>query len=342
MKAQTPPPFLRSPATYVVAEAEINHNGDPDIALRMVDAARAAGADAVKFQYVVAAEIATPDSPFYALFKGVELDQSAFRRIMDHATAAGLDCFLTVPSLGTLAPVLALQPPMLKIGSTNLTNLPLLAEIGRTGLPVLLSTGLGTLGEVEAALEALQATPELVGLFHCAVKYPAPAAILNLRAISTMQAAFPGYAIGFSDHSVGEVAAVAAVALGARMVEKHFTLDRAMQGPDHSFSTDPEGFRRLVVAIRDTEAALGDGTKRPSAEELPMVKGARRYVVAAKPLQRGRPIPADALTARRIPADREGMEPALAARIAGWPAPRDYAVGEPLCWSDFASGGQAE
>lgn len=331
-------PFLDWPKTYITAEAEINHNGDLKTALAMVDAARATGADAIKFQYVVADEIATADSPYYALFKGVELSEPAFREVFARATACGIDCFITVPSIATLEPVLRLEPRMLKISSANLTNIPLLREIGRSGLPVMLSTGLGTLGEIEEALSALDARPDRVALFHCTVKYPAPVDIVNLKAIGTMRAAFPGYAIGYSDHTEGETAAIAAVALGARMIEKHFTLDRAQEGPDHSFSTDPEGFSKLVRALRDTEAALGDGVKRAAKEEAAGIRGVRRYVVAARAIRRGENFTRADLTTRRISADHAGIAPAMLEHIAGWQAPRDYAAGDPLSWSDFKAG----
>jgi N,N'-diacetyllegionaminate synthase len=231
--------------------------------------------------------------------------------------------------------VLRLDPPMLKIGSTNLTNIPLLREIGRSGVPVLISTGLGTLGETEDALAALDAAPERVGLFHCTVKYPAPMAIVNLRAITTMKSAFPRYAVGYSDHTEGETAAVAAVALGARMIEKHFTLDRTQEGPDHAFSTDPPGFAKLLAAVRDAEAALGDGIKRAAGEEAAAIRSGRRYLVTAEPIKRGQTFTPSNLMARRIPADVDGILPAMLDHIAGWQAPRDYPAGEPLSWGHF-------
>ena len=328
-------PFLDSDHVYVIAEAEINHNGKVATALEMVDTARGLGADAIKFQYVVADEIATRGSPYHELFSRVELTEPEFKSVFAHARKAGIDCFITVPSVATLDPVLRLDPPMLKVGSTNLTNIPLLREIGRSKMPVLISTGLGTLGEIEDALTALDATPERVGLFHCTVKYPAPAGIVNLRAITTMKSAFPRYAIGYSDHTEGETAAVAAVALGARMLEKHFTLDRSQEGPDHGFSTDPAGFKRLLAAVRDAEAALGDGIKRAAEEESGAIRGGRRYLVAAGAIRRGESFTAANLVPRRIPADVDGVAPAMLDRIAGWKAPRDYGAGDAISWSHF-------
>ena len=341
MSSRPLPPFLASERVYLIAEAEINHNGRLETALDMVDTARSLGADAVKFQYVVADEIATRDSPYHALFKSVELSEAEFTQVFARAAACGIDCFITVPSVATLEPVLRLGPPILKVGSTNLTNIPLLREIGRTKVPVLFSTGLGTLGEIEDALEALDATPERVGFFHCTVKYPAPVGIVNLRAIPTMKSAFPGYAIGYSDHTEGDTAAVAAVALGARMIEKHFTLDRTQAGPDHAFSLDPPALARFVGAVRDAEAALGHGIKRAAGEEAAAIRGGRRYLVAAGLIARGEALTPANLVPRRIPADEDGIAPGMLDHIAGWQAPRDYRPGEALSWSHFraAQGG---
>jgi sialic acid synthase SpsE len=328
-------PFLGARQVYVVAEAEINHNGDVDLALRMVETAKEIGADCIKFQYIIADEIATRDSEYYALFKQAELGGAAFGRIFGHARDLGIDYFITVPSIGTIEPVLALKPPMLKVGSTNLTNLPLLRALADTGLPVVLSTGLGTLGEIETALEALRAEPSRVALLHCTVQYPAGPESANLRAIRTMQAAFPGYVVGYSDHTEGEVTAVAAVAVGARVLEKHFTLDRSLPGPDHGFSTDPEQFRRYVGAVRAAESALGDGRKAPVAVERPLLRSGRRYIVAARDIPAGSRISDGDLSLRRIRADVEGIAPDMLESLVGMRAPKAYRAGDAICWADF-------
>jgi len=321
--------------TYVIAEAEINHNGDLETALKMVEVAKKAGAQAIKFQYILAEEIATPNSSYHSLFKKVELTHKEFEQIFDRSQVIGIDCFVTVPGLGTLERVLDLKPPVLKIGSTNLTNIPLLEKVGATGIPVLLSTGLGTLGEIETALNALNAPHTPVGIFHRTIQYPACMSDINLRAINTLQTAFPINPVGYSDHTEGEWAAIAAVTLGACMIEKHFTLDRSQDGPDHAFSTDPEQFTRMVRAIRQTEAALGNGIKKPAPAEASMIRSARRYLVAARDIRRGTTLNGDNLTCRRIPPDREGVEPAMLQYMVGWKAPKDYSVGEPLTWGDF-------
>lgn len=318
---------------YVIAEAEINHNGDVATACAMIDAAKDAGADAVKFQYIIADEIASKDSPYYELFKKVELDFEAFTTIRDHAEAAGLDFFITVPSLNAVAPVVSLRPKFLKIGSTNITNLQLLEAVGKAGVPVILSTGLATIGEIETALEALGDAQ--VALLHCTVSYPAPMDSLNLNALRTMAAAFPDNVVGFSDHSEGAAAAAASVALGARIIEKHFTLDREQEGPDHHFSIDPEGLAELVAAVRGVEAALGTGVKGPSALEMPMVAGARRYLVAAGELAAGTVLAEADFDCRRIQYV-QGAVPASDYRLVpGLRLTKGLAAGEAMTWDHF-------
>ncbi len=331
-----PPFFKKGAPVYVIAEGEINHNGNLETALQMVDSAKESGADAIKLQFIVADEIATPDSPYYAIFKGVELSKDDFTKILERARKNGIDCFLTVPSVKTLQPVLELKPSLIKIGSTNLTNLPLLEAIGRAGVPVLFSTGIGRLGEIEEALTALNSPPLPTAIMHCTVQYPAKIDQLNLRAIPLMAAAFPDHPIGYSDHTLGIVASVSAVTLGARIIEKHFTLDRTQKGPDHGFSTEPKDFKTFVEAIRQTESALGDSTKKPAAAEAPMIKSARRYLVAARNIDAGKLLESDDLALRRIPPDTEGgIEPRFLNMLIGWKSPKSFKSGEPLTWPVF-------
>ncbi|MEO7300891.1 MAG: N-acetylneuraminate synthase family protein [Verrucomicrobiota bacterium] len=330
------PSFFRKGApVYVIAEGEINHNGNLETALEMVEAAKEAGADAIKFQFIVADEIATPDSPYHAIFKSVELSKDDFAKIFERAQRNEIVCFLTVPSIKTLVPVLELKPRLIKIGSTNLTNLPLLEVIGGAEVPVLFSTGIGRLGEIEEALAALNSPPLPCGIMHCTVQYPAKTDQLNLRSIPLMAAAFTNHPIGYSDHTLGNVAAISAVTLGARIIEKHFTLDQKQKGPDHGFSTEPVEFKRFVEAIRETESALGDSAKRPAAAEAPMIKSARRYLVAARNIAAGKILDADDLALRRVPPDTEGIEPRFLKLLIGWKAPKTFKSGEPLSWLVF-------
>jgi len=330
---------INSDTTYIIAEGEINHNGSVETALDMVSAAKDAGADAIKFQYIVADEIAAKSTSFHELFSKVELSFEEFFVIKDKASALGLDFFITAPSLGTLPQVNQLEPCFIKIGSTNITNIPLLEGIAALGRPVILSTGASRLGEIENALIAL--TGVSVALLHCTVNYPANPEDLNLRAISTMRSAFPGRVIGYSDHSLGSTAAVAATVLGARIIEKHFTLDKSMNGPDHSFSSDPMEFAQLVAAVRTCEKSLGTGIKEPSASEANVPKVARRFVVAARNILTGIPITASDLNYRRVDYVPGLVRVEECGVITGMSAPKDYAVGEALNWVHFKAGGKA-
>jgi sialic acid synthase SpsE len=330
-------PFAQDAAkVYIVAEAEINHNGDLNTAREMIRSAEAIGADAVKFQYIVADEIAAKDSPYYGFFKKVEFSHQQYGELVACAREAGIDCFFTAPSIATLEKICDFDPPVIKIGSSNLTNLPLLEAAAQTGIPLILSTGMATIGEVECALETVQQVP--VCLLHCSVQYPADIREANLKSISTMQAAFPKQTIGYSDHTLGEWAAVAAVALGVKILEKHFTLDRLQEGPDHGFSTDPEGFRRFIEAVRGTESGLGDGVKRPSKSEMVMLQNTRRYLVASEAIPKGRPFSEENLACRRVKFLNGCISPRHIRCLMGWKAPREYMPGEALNWSHFKEG----
>jgi len=184
----------------------------------------------------------------------------------------------------------------------------------------------------------LQLADTALTLLHCTVQYPAPLKSLNLKAIATLLAVFPQYSIGFSDHSEGELAGIAAFILGANVFEKHFTLDRSQEGPDHGFSTDPDGFDRYVNAIRQTEMALGDGIKRPDDEEAQIINRVRRFIVAARKISRGKIFEKEDLSCLRIDSEKEGIEPRMLAKILGWNSPQDYMQGEPLIWDDFKGG----
>ena len=321
---------------FIVAEAEINHNGCFKTALEMIDTAKEVGADAVKFQYIVADEIATKDSPYYDIFKKVEFSEAQYHELIDYGKQKGIECFLTAPSLTTLYKLSDFKPKFIKIGSTNITNIPLLEAVGQIGIPVILSTGLAKISEIEIALEAMRSVPTC--LLHCTVQYPAKMSDLNLRAIETMRSLFPNNIIGYSDHSEGEYASIVAITLGAKVIEKHFTLDRSQKGPDHAFSTDPEGFKQLILAIRNVEACLGDGIKRPSKTEMSMLKNARRYLVASNHIKKGEIFSMKNLDCRRVQYASGVIEPCFLKLLNGWKAPKDYKAGSQLNWNDFKEG----
>jgi N,N'-diacetyllegionaminate synthase len=299
-----------SPA-YVIAEAGANHNRDLEIAKQLIDVAAEAGADAVKFQTYKGSDLYSSKTPHFEYLKDDRspaelLDALALPRewqpeLADHARARGI-AFFSAPfdndAVDTLA---AVGVPALKIASFELVDLPLIRYAAAVGVPMILSTGMATYGEIEDALGAVQETGNRqVALLRCASVYPAPAEIINLRAMATMREAF-GVPVGLSDHTTGISVPAGAAALGANLVEKHFTLSRELEGPDHPFALEPDELRAMVAAIRDVEAALGTGRlEGPSeAEAGEMYRLARRSVVAAADIPAGTAITREMLTIKR-------------------------------------------
>jgi N,N'-diacetyllegionaminate synthase len=299
---------------FIIAEAGVNHNGDKELAMRLVSAALQAGADAVKFQTWITDKIVTPDAPAaeyqlkesnrkisqYELLRSLELNFECFTEVKAYADRCGILCFST-PDEEQSADFLDedIKTALFKIGSGELTNIPFLKHVARKGKPVILSTGMSYLGEVENAVRAVKETGnEQLALLHCVSNYPAEPAWCNLKAMDTLGMAF-GYPIGFSDHTTGTEVALAAAARGACIIEKHLTLDRKLPGPDHRFSMEPTDFRALVDGVRAVERALGDGIKTPAASEVEMRTLVRKYIVAAGPLMQGDTLTEDKVTFRR-------------------------------------------
>ena len=283
---------------FIIAEAGVNHNGSLELALRLVDAAAEAGADAVKFQTWITELLVSPDAQLadyqrantgrdesqFAMLKALELGHADFREIQAHCRRRGI-LFLSTPDEEQSADFLdRLGMPLLKVGSGELDNHRFLRHLAGKGRPIVLSTGMSELSEVEAAVAALGDAP--FALLHCVSDYPAAAADCNLRAMDKLAARFR-CPVGFSDHTMGLHIAVAAVALGACIVEKHLTLDCEMPGPDHRCSLPPTEFRAMVAAIRETESALGDGIKRPTASERATREIVRKKLVASRDLRAG-------------------------------------------------------
>lgn len=325
----------------VIAEAELNHNGDVGLAKRMVEAAKAAGADFVKFQAYRTEAFLAPSSPQHSIFAPAELRAEAFAEIKAHAEYHSIPMIATAIDFEGLATILALDLPAIKIDSTNITNLPMLQAIAETGKPVYLSTGASTLDEVAEAVAILRnRVPELV-LLHCTVQYPADSTNLNLRAIGTMQVAFPGIAVGYSDHTPGPnlLAAAAAVALGAVLLEKHFTLDNTLPGPDHGFSANPEALATYVRAAHEVTSMLGDGRKVPQPIEARAQLRARRYITALRDISTGATIEAHWIRSRRVaPEMAESgslLSPQFEDQIIGRRTVRSISSGSPVRLRDL-------
>lgn len=326
----------------IIAEGEINHNGDVALARRIVDSAKEVGADMVKFQCFRAHGFIAPGSAFLHFFTDTELSLEQFQQVKARADEIGLPMISTAGDLDGLADIVAMDLPVVKIGSTNITNVPLLEGIAASKRPVYLSTGASTLGEIEFAMDLLTkgGTPE-IALFHCTVQYPADDANLNLSAIPTMKKAFPGIEVGYSDHSLGNIAATMALAYGATMFEKHFTVDSSLPGPDHDFSCDPEEMAGYIRDIRRGEAMLGHGRKTfMPVEERPRVAG-RRYLTTMRAIPAGTLVEPAMIRSRRIDVSKVSapellLKPAQEAQVAGWRVLRDLADGQPISVLDLA------
>ncbi len=354
-------------STFVIAEAGVNHNGDLELARQLVDAAAEAGADCVKFQTFRADKLASASAPKAAyqqqttgagesqleMLRRLELSPEAHRELKARCADRGIE-FLSTPfdhdSLAFLAGDLGLD--RLKLGSGELTNGPLLLAAARTGLPLILSTGMATMQEVEAAAgvlawgwtaddahpgrerfaaalaseEGRRAVVDRLVLLQCTTEYPAPFADVNLRAMGTLAERF-GVEVGLSDHTPGSTVPIAAVARGARVVEKHFTLDRALPGPDHRASLEPSELAAMITAIRQVEAALGSRGKAPAESELGNRAIARKGIVAARAIAAGAPFTAGDLACKR---PESGLSPMRLWELLERPASRDYQPDEAI------------
>lgn len=331
-----------SSKTLIIAEGELNHNGDVNLAKKLVKSAYKVGADYIKFQCFTASSFAVPGSSFLPIFEKNELTIDEFQEILEYSRKVGITMISTATDHTGLDMILSMDLPVIKISSTNITNLPLLERISEINKPIYLSTGAATLGEIGNALETLnKRNNKDLTLFHCSVQYPAQDHILNLRAISTMLAAFPGIPVGYSDHTVGNTAAIVAVSLGATVLEKHFTLDNAMEGPDHSFSTNPVDFAEYVNTIRKMEKMLGSPEKSPSIEELDIRISGRRYVTSKVAIKKGEIIEPFMIESRRIDVNNVDakllLEPQFEKRIIGWKATQNIMEGRPITFENFFS-----
>jgi N-acetylneuraminate synthase len=331
---------------FIIAEAGVNHNGSLEMALRLVDAAKASGADAVKFQSFQADLLATrfahkaayqertvpaSDSQLEML-RRLQLDAEAHRHIIERCNEIGIE-FLSSPFDPASADLLeSLHLRIFKIPSGEITNIPFLEHLARKGKPLIVSTGMSTLGEVEAAVNAIakiRAVP--LTLLQCVTEYPAPYNAVNLRAMLTLKQAFC-VPVGYSDHTSGIEIAIAAVAIGAEVIEKHFTLSRSLPGPDHAASLEPDELKTMVTAIRHVEEALGDGIKAPSACEFSNIAVARKSVVARCALPKGHVLSAKDLTVKR---PGTGLPPNLIGSLVGRTLRMDIEQDEVIGWAQL-------
>jgi N-acetylneuraminate synthase len=319
---------------FIIAEAGVNHNGDPSLARELVEAAASAGADAVKFQTFKAERLVTADAPKadyqkkttdarepqIEMLRRLELSEEAYHHLQILCNERDI-LFFSTPFDEESADFLEkIGVPAFKISSGEITNLPFLAHIARKGKPMILSTGMSRLEEVADALRAVKETgnKKLV-LLHCVSNYPADPADVNLRAMETMEKAFRK-PVGFSDHTMGIEVALAAVALGARIIEKHFTLDRSLPGPDHPASLEPGELAAMIKGIRSVESALGHGRKEPTSGEIQTARVARKSLVSALPIRAGSCLTEEMIAIKR---PGTGLPPSMRGRLIGKIAIKD-------------------
>ncbi len=325
--------------TLIIAEAGVNHNGDINIARKLIDAAAWAGADLVKFQTFNAEcqvtrtagkaryqKLVTNSAETqYEMLRALELTHEMHLELMSHCSMRNIGFLSTAFDIQSVNFLESLGQTRYKIPSGELTNLPYLRHIGKLEKTVLLSTGMATLAEVKAAISALEqagTTRANITVLHCTTEYPAPMGEVNLSAMQTMSNCL-GLAVGYSDHTQGIEAAIAAVAMGAKVIEKHFTLDRNLPGPDHQASVEPIELKAMVLAIRNIELAIGDGIKRPTASELINIPIVRKSLVAKKSIKMGEVLTPNNITTKR---PGGGLSPMLWDEVIGRVAWRDYSA----------------
>ena len=332
---------MKIPHTIIIAEAGVNHNGSMESAKRLIDVAAKASADYVKFQTFKAETLVTQtadkaeyqkgltgaDETQFEMIKKLELDKEAHEELMNYCKQKKIQFLSTAFDHGSIKLLEKLDIPLYKIPSGEITNLPYLRHIGGMDMPIIMSTGMSTLDEVRDALNILLeagAKKDKITILHCNTEYPTPMEDVNLKAMITIRDEL-GVNIGYSDHTLGIEVPIAAVALEATVIEKHFTLDRNMSGPDHAASLEPEELKAMVTAIRNIEKAMGDGIKKPSSSEIKNMPIARKSIVAKNSIKKGELFTKDNLTVKR---PGTGISPMEWDNVMGKPANRDYEIDE--------------
>jgi N,N'-diacetyllegionaminate synthase len=327
----------------VIAEIGVNHDGNMERALQLIDAAADAGADVVKFQTFRAELLATPSARQAGyqvtapgqnqleLLHSLELSDEDHRELLRRCASRGVEFLSTGFDEASVDFLLSIDIKRIKVPSGEITNLPFLRHIGGKGLPVLLSTGMANLGEIERAIDVLATSGTLreqITVLHCTTEYPAPLDEVNLKAMQSIRQAL-SVAVGYSDHTLGSEVAIVATALGAEVIEKHITLDRTLPGPDHAASMEPDDFAQMVKSIRAIDEAMGDGIKRPGKRESLNIPVVRKSLVASKPIEKGEVFSSENLTAKR---PGTGVSPMMWDEFMGRIAQRSYVADELIEW----------
>ncbi len=328
---------------FIIAEAGVNHNGDIELAKKLVDIAAEAGVDAVKFQTWRTELLVTKDSPQaeyqtlntgvkesqFDMLKRLELSFDDFRELKKYCDSKSI-LFLSTPDDFESATFLNDLQDIFKVGSAELTNYPFLRHIASFGKPMILSTGMATMDEIAQAIQWLNEegiTSEKLTILHCTTNYPTPFDQVNLKAMQTIKQVF-NVKVGYSDHTLGIEVPIAAVAIGAELIEKHFTIDKAMQGPDHIASLSPIELNLMVAGIRNVEKCLGDGIKKPFAIELENKKVVRKIIVALRDINKGDLLSSDNMCLKR--SNGFGVEPENWIKLDGKAASKAYLKDEAI------------
>ncbi|SFT33569.1 N-acetylneuraminate synthase [Lachnospiraceae bacterium XBD2001] len=321
-------------SVFIIAEAGVNHNGSYELACGLVDAAKEAGADCIKFQTFKAEKLVshnakkaeyqkktTGDTSQQEMLKKLELSYEQFISLKEYCEKVGIRFLSTPFDFDSINFLNSMDMPFWKIPSGEITNYPYLVALAKTGKPIVMSTGMCEMYEIEAAIDVLREHgAEDIKLLHCNTEYPTPFEDVNLRAMKTMAETFH-VEVGYSDHTKGIEVPIAAVAMGATIIEKHFTLDRNMEGPDHKASLEPQELAEMVRGIRHIESALGTGIKAPSCSERKNIEVARKSIVASKYIQPGEVFSEDNLTVKR---PGTGINPMRWNEVVGRRANREY------------------
>ena len=320
-------------STYFIAEAGLNHNGDIDIAKKMIDSAHNAGADSIKFQTYKSENFLSSSSQYFDFFKNVELSFENFKEIKNYADDTGIT-FLSTPFDFESANFLKkIGVSAFKIASSDLTNIPLIEHIAKMNSPMIISTGIGTMDEIEQSLEVCRSVGNnKISILHCVADYPANPEETNLDAIIMMKEKFQ-VPIGYSDNGESTIVDEIAVSLGANIIEKHFTLDKNMQGPDHSFSILPDDMKQLITKFRLIEKIKGDGNKIPNKSESNNKIAVRKSITCSKFIQNGDLLSTENLALKR---PGNGIEPKFWNKIIGKKATRDIESDELINWDDIS------
>ena len=319
--------------TYVIAEGGLNHNGDINIAKKLIDSAKECGVNAIKFQTYKTENFVRETNQYFDVFKNAELNFEQFEELKNYSKSIGLTFFSTPFDIESAEFLNQLEIPCFKIASSDLTNLPLITKIAKMQKPMIISSGLSTMNEINDAVNCcLFEGNNQIALLHCVANYPAQPNEVNMNVINTLKKTFD-FPIGYSDNGESSLVDIVAVSMGANIIEKHFTLDKKMSGPDHGFSIDPNGLKSLISQIHEIDQMKGDGIKIPQFSEIKNRLTIRKSITAKRDLQQGEKIQEDDISIKR-PAD--GIEPKYLTMILGKTINTNIKKDSPIFWSSIS------